>query len=183
MASVSWLKYAYLAHFSKPRSERQLYRLAKVHGFCRIVEVGVRSLERTISLIQVAQRFAENGKVAYTGIDWFDARPAEMSKLTLKDVHRGLQGTGAQVRLVPGEPGRSISTIANAHAHTGLILISSDVTDSALSSSWFYVPRMLDPLSIVVRERRDASGESTFEMVPIQQIVELAVRPAGRRAA
>jgi hypothetical protein len=58
VAAVSWLKYAYLAHFSKPRTQRQLYRLVKVHNVGRIVEVGIDSIERTAAMIAVAQRFA-----------------------------------------------------------------------------------------------------------------------------
>ena len=79
MAAASWLKYAYLAHFSKPRTERQLYRLVKVHKICRIVEVGIYSLERTTAMIAVAQRFAGTEQVTYTGLDWFDARERRLA--------------------------------------------------------------------------------------------------------
>ena len=144
MAAASWLKYAYLAHFSKPRTERQLYRLVKVHKVCRIVEVGIYSLERTAAMIAVAQRYAGTEQVAYTGLDWFDARNEDLPKLTLKQAHRELQSTGATVRLVPGDPARSVAAIANAHQHTGLLLLSSPVPDSMLAPAWFYFPRMID---------------------------------------
>ena len=95
MAAVSWLKYAYLAYFSKPRSERQLFRLVKLHKVCRIVEVGIGNLDRTTTLIGVAQRYSDS-KVAYTGLDWFEARSKEMPKITLKQSHTRLQATGAR---------------------------------------------------------------------------------------
>ena len=183
VAAVSWLKYVRLTLFSKPRSERQLYRLVKLHSVGRIVEIGIGSIARTMSLVGVAQRYASDGKVAYAGLDWFEARTAELPRLTLKQAHSQLQATGAQVRLVPGEPGRSVATIANAYQHTGLVLISAAVDDSDLADSWFYVPRMLDGTSIVLRERYDEAGEPTFEMVEHEQIVAWAGCSRGRRAA
>ena len=101
----------------------------------------------------------------------------------LKQAHAELQATGAQVRLVPGEPGRALASVANAHQHTGLLVISAIVDDSSLSAGWFYVPRMLDATSVVLRERVDSASEAVFEMLSAQQIVALASRPAGRRAA
>ena len=183
MARVSWLKYVHLAHFSKPRSERQLYRLVKRHKVCRIVEVGVSDVARTAALVQVAQRFAADGQVAYSGVDWFDARSAELPKLTLKQAHSRLQATGAKIRLVPGEPGRSLAGVANAHQHTGLLVFSAVVADSCLDTAWFYVPRMLDAHSIVLRECLDAAGEPAFERLPAAKITELAGPSASRHAA
>ena len=183
MAAVSWLNYAYLARFSKPRSARQLYRLVKRNRVCRIVEVGVGSVERAASLIRVAQRYGGQEKVSYTGIDWFDARPADLPQLTLKETHCRLQATGAQVRLVPGEPARSIAATANAHQHTGLLLIAAFVYDSSLTPAWFYVPRMLDPDSIVLRELRDSAGQSVFETLPAVRIAKMAAQSTARRVA
>jgi hypothetical protein len=183
VARLSWLKYTQLAHLSKPRSVRQLYRLVKRHKICRIVEVGVSDLERSLSLIRVAERYAVDGRVAYTGIDWFDARSADQTPLTLKQAHSRLQTTSGQVRLVPGEPGRSLRAIANAHQHTGLLLISAAVADSELAAAWYFVPRMLDAASIVLRERLDAAGEPEFERFSTTEIGKLAHQATARRAA
>lgn len=183
MAAASWLKYAFLAHFSKPRTQRQLFRLIKVHKICRIVEVGIFSLERTTAMIAVAQRFAGTEPVNYTGLDWFDARDSELPKLTLKDAHRRLQTTGAAVRLVPGEPARSIASIANSHQHTGLLLLSSQVMDSSLAPAWFYLPRMVDGQSIVLRERIDAADRPTFELLKSSLLAKQAATLGERKAA
>ena len=183
MAAASWLKYVRLAYFSQPPSERELYRLVKRHKVCRLVEVGVGNIERTAALVLVAQRYAADGQVAYTGVDWFDARSAELPRLMLKQAHARLQSTGAKIRLVPGEPGRSLAGVANAHQHTGLLVISAAVADSSLDTAWFYVPRMLDEHSIVLRECLDEAGELAFERLPAAKIAELAGPAAGRRAA
>ncbi|MGD9633211.1 MAG: hypothetical protein AB7G28_21605 [Pirellulales bacterium] len=183
MAAASWLKYAYLAHFSQPRTQRQLFRLVKFHKICRIVEVGIFSLERTAAMIAVAQRFAGTNPVNYTGLDWFDARDAEFPKLTLKDTHRQLQATGATIRLVPGEPARSVGAIANSHPSTGLLLLSSPVAESSLAPAWFYFPRMVDGKSIVLRERIDAANRPAFELLKNSLLVKQAAALGERKAA
>ncbi len=102
MAAVGWLKFASLAYFSRPQADREVYRSLKRQAIARIVEVGIRDVARTCAMIEVAQRYAAEGKVAYTGLDWFDARPAGQAPLTLKLAHATLKATAAQVRLVPG---------------------------------------------------------------------------------
>jgi hypothetical protein len=183
VAAANWFRYAYLAYASRPKNLRQLYRLVKRHRVRRIVEVGLSHLHVASSLIEVAQRFAGDQKVTYSGLDWFDARPAEMPRLTLKDVHRALNATGASVRLVPGPPAASLSAVANAHQNTDLILISSEVTADDLQSAWFYVPRMLHNQSVVLRERMLSDSDVSFEWLSLSQIAEWAGRSGGRRAA
>lgn len=183
MAAANWFRYFYLARMSHPKSVRELYRLAKRQKFCRIVEVGVSDVRRSVSLIEVAQRYAADTKVSFTGIDWFEVRAQELPALSLKDAYRVLRATEANVRLVPGMPGRSLAAAANAHQNTDLILISSIVPDSELQAAWFYVPRMLHAGSVVMRERRDASGEPAFERITSQQIATWAAGAGTRRAA
>jgi hypothetical protein len=183
VAAANWFRYFYLARMSRPKNVRELYRLAKHQKICRIVEVGVSDVNRSVSLIEVAQRFAAEGKVSFTGIDWFESRSQDLPALSLKEAYRVLRATDANVRLVPGMPGRSLAAAANAHQNTDLILISSIVPDGELQSAWFYVPRMLHKSSIVLRERRDASGEPSFERISLQQIAAWAGSVGGRRAA
>jgi len=183
VAAASWLKYAYLAHFSKPHTQRQLFRLVKAHKTLRIVEVGILSIDRSAAMIAVAQRFAGGEQVSYTGLDWFEARPADLPQLTLKQAHRELQATGAAVRLVPGEPARSVASIANAHPHTGLLLLSSQVTEASLAPAWFYIPRMVDSSSIVLRERIDVADRPTFELLRQSLLVKQAATLGERKAA
>lgn len=183
MAAASWFKYAYLAHFSKPRTQRQLYRLVKAHKICRIVEIGIESLERTAAVIAVAQRFAGSEQVAYTGLDWFDTRSDELPQLTLKQAHCELQASGAAVRLVPGDPARSVASIANSHQQTGLLLLSAMVPESSLAPAWFYFPRMVDNESVVLRERIDVAQRATFERFPRALLVKQATTMGERKAA
>jgi hypothetical protein len=181
VAAANWFRFAYLAYASRPKSVRQLFRLVKRHEIRRIVEVGLSDVKRSISLIEVAQRFAGDQKVSHSGLDWFDARPPQMSPLLLKDAYCALHTTGANVRLVPGAPAASLAAIANSHQNTDLILISSAVTNDELASAWFYVPRMLHNRSVVLREELSSTAEPSFEWLSLSQIAEWAGRT--RRAA
>lgn len=183
MAAANWFRYAYLAHCSRPKANRQLYRLVKRQQVCRIVEIGIGDLSRAVSLIQVAQRFAGEKKIWYTGIDGFEAREPDRSPLSLKEAYRILRATEANIRLVPGAPGRSLASAANAHQNTDLILIGPDVSESDLNGAWFYVPRMLHASSVILSERHDSDGLPSFSNVTRSQIAEWAAREAVRRAA
>lgn len=179
MAAANWFRYAYLAHIARPKSVRQLYRLVKRQQFCRIVEIGISDLARSVALVEVAQRYAAGKAVLFTGVDLFEARAAEMTPLSLKEAYRALHATGAKVRLAPGAPGSSLAAAANAHQNTDLILISANVPDSALESAWFYVPRMLHARSEVLRETRGQDGEPTFARIAASEIAERAGKDAA----
>jgi hypothetical protein len=182
VAAASWFRYAYRAYLSQPRYVRQLYRLIKQHQAARIVEIGISDVRRTVSLIEVAQRYAKEKKVFHTAVDGFDARPTDLTALSVKEAHRVLQATGAAVRLVPGTPASSLAAIANAHRNTDLILISSIVTGDDLRGAWFYMPRMLHHKSVILREHQSADGPS-FEWLTHSQIAEWAGQSGNRRAA
>jgi len=183
VAAASWFRYARLAHLSRPKANRQLFRLVKRDQICRIVEVGISDLSRAVAMIEVAQRFAGDKKVWYTGIDLFEARPSGATALPMKETYRVLRATEANVRLVPGAPASSLAAAANAHQNTDLILIGPDVTQADLQGAWFYVPRMLNETSTVWSERRSADGEPSFAPITRTQIAEWAAQRAGSGAS
>jgi hypothetical protein len=183
VAAAGWFRYAYLAHLSRPKSVRQLYRLAKRQRVCRIVEVGISDVSRSVALVETAQRYGGQPSVAYTAIDWFDARPQSLEPLSLKEAYRRLRSTGAHVRLLPGEPGRSLAAGANAHPNTDLILISPTVSEGELAGAWFYLPRMLHESSILLREQRGGDGEPSFTRLAHAQVSAWAGQDSRRRAA
>jgi hypothetical protein len=183
VAAANWFRYTYLARLSKPKCDRQLYRLIKRQQASRIVEIGMGELSRAVALVEVAQRYARDKKVWYTGIDLFEARPADRSTLSLKDAYRILRASEAGIRLVPGTPARSLASAANAHPNTDLILIGRDVTEADLHGAWFYVPRMLHANSVILAERTVADGQVSFENISRSQIAEWAAGESVRRAA
>jgi hypothetical protein len=179
VAAANWFRYAQLAHLSRPKANRQLYRLVKRDCICRIVEVGISDLSRAVAMIEVAQRFAGDKKVWYTGIDLFDARQPGSAALPMKQTYRTLRATDANVRLVPGTPASSLAAAANAHQNTDLVLIGPHVKETDLDGAWFYVPRMLNETSTVLTERRTAEGQSTFTSLTRTQIAEWACQRAN----
>jgi hypothetical protein len=183
VAAANWFRYTYLAHLSRPKGNRELYRLVKRNRICRIVEIGISDMARALSLIQVAQRAAGNDPVFYTGIDWFEARPKEQAPLTLKQAYRDLRATGASVRLVPGAPASSLASAANAHQNTDLIVIGPDISENDLIGAWFYVPRMLHDESFVLNEHRDEAGQPAFTRLSRSQVADWAARESARRVA
>jgi hypothetical protein len=183
VAAANWFRYTYLSRLAKPKSDRPLYRLIKTLQATRIIEIGMGELSRAMAMIEVAQRFAGDKKVWYTGIDLFEARPAGMLAVPLKEAYRQLRSTDAGIRLVPGTPARSLASAANAHPNTDIILIGHEVTEDDLVGAWFYVPRMLHANSVILSERRDLAGQTSFEPILRSQIAERAARESVRRAA
>ena len=182
MAAVRWIHYAYLAHLARPRGVRKLYRLAKRLKVCRIVEVGVSDLARSVRLIRVAQRYAGGATIAYAGLDWFDIRSADQPRLLLKDAYRELRATGASVRLVPGNPAQSLAGAANSLLHTDLLLVAPTVSDDSLAPYLSFVPRMLDTSSVVLRETCDRDGEPVFRQLSSDELARQAGLTAARAA-
>lgn len=180
MSAASRLKFLYFAYASKPKSERALYRAIRKHRMCRIVEFGMTSPGRSRRLIEVAQRYAVSREVCFTGIDLFESASAAPCASTeprpsLIDVFRTLRPTHASVRLLPGSPGHVLPDVANMLPATDLLLIAHTVTEAELTGAWFYLPRMLHPGSLVLREKSEGQ-EVAFVPLPLADIQTLADR-------
>ena len=166
------LRYGYLAYLSQPSADRTLYRAIRRARPTRIVELGIGCGRRSLRMIELAQRHQPE-PVHYAGIDLFEARAAETPGLTLKQAHSLLGGSGAKVRLVPGDPAAALRRAANVLPQTDVLVISADQDREALSRAWFYVPRMLHERSLVFREEQLAEG-TRFRLVARIEIERLA---------
>ena len=166
MRLATTLRYLYFSYFSKPVSDRALYPILKQKRPRKILEIGISSLDRTLRLLDFAQRMSEGEAIRYVAIDLFEARSAG-EKLSLKECHRVLKGTEVQSQLVPGDPAGAVARVANSLPDVDLVLISAAHDDAALAGAWFYLPRMLNASSIVLRET--TAGEQT-----VRQTIEAA---------
>lgn len=184
MRLATILRYLYLAYFSKPVSQRVLYRAIRRTRARRILEIGIGNVARTSRMIGLAARFADGQPVRYAAIDLFEARPAERSdSLTLKEAHRLLKGTPAQIQLIPGEPARALAQVANSLTGVDVLLISLEHDDKSLAGAWFYLPRMLHEGTMVFREVRDeATGAAVLRLLERDEIQALAGRNRRRAA-
>jgi hypothetical protein len=183
VAAANWFRYVYHAHLAGSKSVRQLYRLVKQQRVCRMIDVGISDVAAAAIRIEIAQRYAGQQTVAYTGVDWFEARQSPIDALSLKDAYRALRPTGANVRLVPGEPGRSLASVANAHQNTDLIVIGHLVSESDLAPAWFYVPRMLHERTVILRESLDAAACPVFTALTRSEVLARASGDGRRRVA
>ena len=172
MASFGRLEALFLAWFSRPVSERLLYRAIRRQGFNSLVEIGVGTARRSKRLIRVVQVRDQTSPINYAGIDLFELRPwQETARLSLKDAYRQLKATGARIRLLPGDPFTVLSRQANVLTGTDLLVISADQDPASLERAWFYVPRMLHGRSLVFVEGRNAkTGTNEFRLLPADEI-------------
>jgi hypothetical protein len=185
LLTTSRLKYLHLAYLSKPISDRIIYRgicKRKVH---KILEIGIGTADRAQRMIGVAQRNTSGEPCRYVAVDPFEARrPQDGPGLSLKEAHRLLKATGAQVQLIPGEPAAALARAANALANMDLVVISSDYDLQALAEAWFYLPRMLHAGSQVYLESRPApAAERTLTLLSPAEIEARASVNRRRRAA
>ena len=183
MRLANSLRYFYLAYFSKPVSERAIYRAIGRTRARRILEIGIGDPARTLRMIHLARRFSDGQPVSYAAIDLFEARPATSGpNLSLKEAHRQLKATRARIQLIPGDPAQALARVANSLPNIDLVLISAEHSDASLAEAWFYFPRMLHGGSVVFREFAGAaSGSTTLKRLDASEIRSLA--GASRRRA
>ncbi|MCA9186741.1 MAG: hypothetical protein KDA99_14035 [Planctomycetales bacterium] len=187
MAAASFLRTMYLTFFCKPAHVRQVFRLMRRCQPQNIVELGLVDVNRTVDLIQLAQRFAgPSPAIRYTGIDLFDARPQSSPAITLKQTHQRLSSSGAKIQLVPGDAYSALQRTANALGKADLLLISQEQSAAQMELAWFFVPRILSDSAIVLWEQppRD-HGHASWRRVTAAEVETLATQatPSRKRAA
>jgi hypothetical protein len=183
LAILRQLKCFFIANFSRPASQRCLYRAIRRARVSSIVEIGIGWGERAMRMIEVA---GCSGKpVRYTGIDAFESRGSESAAgLTLKHAYQRLRATEAAIQLVPGDPLAALSRAANALTATDLLVISADVDAESLRRAWMYVPRMLHRHSFVYLEEMSGDGGTRFVQLSHGEVNRLAeMQQSCRRKA
>jgi hypothetical protein len=151
----------------------------------RIVEIGVAAGRRSLRLIEVAQMFAGESLVRYTGIDLFEARPAISPGMTLKRAHQLFRATRAQVRLIPGDPLTAMARAANSLTDSDFVVIAADQDANSVAQSMFYLPRMIHADTLVfIEEPIPESPETRFRrLLPVEISRLAAIAHRGTRAA
>ena len=179
---TSFLKFAYLTLLSKPSHERAVFQAIRHAAPLSIVEIGVGLGVRATRMIAVAQRYRPEESIRYVGIDLFEARTTSGTGLPLKEAHKRLKATGANIRVIPGDPLSALARTANGLQSTDLLVIAADQDTQSLTNAWFYVPRMLHDKSLVLLE--DTSGvRPSFRSLNIAEVEKLAKGSASMRRA
>jgi SAM-dependent methyltransferase len=177
------LRLQYLTRFSKPASDRVLYRSILHQPVRRILELGIGTGQRAVRMLELAGLDLSAGSIAYTGVDLFEARTAMNGPgITLKMAYRLLRSTGATIRLLPGDPFSALARCANELGCFDFVVISAWHDTQSLARSWFYLPRMLHANSRIFLEQGRSDAGEFREMSPAD-VQNLAGAATRRRAA
>ncbi|MEM6799523.1 MAG: hypothetical protein AAF589_08415 [Planctomycetota bacterium] len=183
MAAAGKLRYLYLAFLSKPREDRQLFRLAKRLRATKVVELGIGSLERTLNLISVCQRYSPGEVVSYTGLDWFEERPADQEPLSLIETHRRVTAADAEARLMPGGPSQALPAVANSLLGSDLVLMSVGADEATSADGWFYLPRILKASTVVLQAEERDEQVTSWRETPHSEVESRSKAAAATRLA
>lgn len=184
LSIFSHLRLLYLCHFSKPTSDRLLYRAIRQKRIQKIVELGVADGQRALRMIEVANRIAQSAEVHYVGMDLFEGRSeSDGPGLSLKAAHQLLRAAGAKIQLVPGNPADGLIRSANALGKIDLLILPEELDAPSHARLWYFVPRMLDEHSLVFIDGRSSDGERVLRWKSRKKIDELASQTTVRRAA
>ncbi|MEQ1904026.1 MAG: hypothetical protein ABL888_07590 [Pirellulaceae bacterium] len=181
---MTTFRYWMLRWFSKPSWDRSLYQVIALEKPKSILEIGLASVERTLNLVQIAQRASPDIEFKYCGIDLFDARSPGGQPVKLKDAHCQLHKTKAKVRLMPGEFHDCLPRYANQVGKHDLVIITTMEDALIFAPAWYFVPRMLETSGLVLL--RDLSRkEQPYKILSPEKVARLAAEqePGQRKAA
>jgi hypothetical protein len=180
MAGLGWIRRVWLTRFSKPAADRTLYRHLFSVAPRRIMEVGI-DVNRTAALLRVAAASAPGDGLHYVGLDRFEGRLAtEPAGPTLKQAHQALHRL-AKVQLVPGNADASLARLCNHLGVFDMVLIAAVTDERHLERSWFFIQRITNAKTLVLRETGSGADRS-WQVVPKTEIDGLASRAVLRRA-
>jgi hypothetical protein len=170
-------------HLSKPASDRLVYREVRRLKPRKVVELGLGTGQRAVTVIELLKEFHQSPDIHYTGVDLFEARTAaDGPGISLRQAHCLLKPTGARIQLAPGYAGEALSRIANSITQVDALIISATIPPEQQLQAWFYLPRMIHAGTQVFQESLAASGSITTRVLDAKE-VELLVSQGSRRAA
>ena len=183
MSIIKQIRLLYLCYFSRPRSQRVVYRAIRRYRVRKMVELGVGTARRALRMIEAAKQRAPGEETHYVGIDRFEGRsPSDEPGLTLKAAHRLLTGKATRVQLLPGNPCEALARAANSLGKVDLLIVPEELESAEAARVWFFVPRMLHERSVVFVERKPVDGQTRLRLKPREEI-DRAAAAGVRRAA
>jgi hypothetical protein len=184
LSILSRIRLAYPCYFSKPQSDRPVYRAIQRSRARKIVELGVATGRRALRMIEVAKLASPGQEVHYVGLDPFEGRSeSDGPGLTLKAAHQLLRRDGVRVQLIPGNLADSLVRVANSLGKVDLLIVPAMLDSASFARAWLFVPRMLHEQSLVFIERTLESGQALLEIKPRCEIDALASISVRRQAA
>src|SRR5262249_28180397 len=146
----------------------------------KILLIGLGDVQRGLRMISLAQRYRTTEAIHFAGIDRFDSRQENLSRLSLKEAHTLLRPTGARIHLLPGDPHEALPLAANAFHGYDFALIAADQRADSLSGAWFFLNRLLGPDACVLREEA-RSATPLLTHISRTELARWAAEAAPRR--
>jgi hypothetical protein len=182
VARANGLTAFWLTWFSRPASDRLLFRAIRNKRPSKMMLLGLGDATRALRMISLAQRYRPAEQIHFAAVDRFDSRPVDLPHFSLKDAHRLLRPTGSRINLIPGDPREALVRAATALYGIDLFVIAADQDAQSLSQAWFFVPRMLAPQALVLREEL-ATGGHVLKPISRLDLERLSAAAAPRRRA
>ena len=135
-------------------------------------------------MIDAAARFTPRSDIQYVGMDRFEDRgKTDGPGLPLITAHRVLTRSGARIKLIPGDPLRSLARAANELGQIDLLIISPQSEIDRLNRIWYFVPRLLHAKTQIFLEHVPPGGKKILQAVSPREIEQWAAKAIRWRAA
>jgi hypothetical protein len=135
-------------------------------------------------LIDAAARFTPRSDIQYIGMDSFEDRgETDGPGLSLLTAYRKLTRSGVKIKLIPGDPLRSLARAANELGQVDLLIISPQSETDRLSRIWYFVPRLLHAQSQIFVEQLLPGSKKAFQAVSPREIDQWAAKAVRWKAA
>jgi hypothetical protein len=177
-------KIFYLLHFSRPSSNRTIYKTIVQTKARRILELGIADGTRALRMIDAAAHSVPRSDIQYIGMDSFEDRgETDIPGLSLISAHRSLLRSKAKIKLIPGDPLRSLARAANELGQIDLLIISHHFEPERLNRVWYFVPRLLHEKSRIFVEQKSPRGKLAMQAACSRDIEHLAAKALRWKAA
>jgi len=184
VSAASGLKAFWLRWFSRPKSDRALYRLIHKRKPHKMMLLGLGDARRALRMIWLTQQYRSADSIHFAAIDRFDSRPVEVPHFSLKAAHKLLRPTGSRINLIPGDPLEGLGRAVNVLHGFDLFVIAADQDAASMSKSWFFLQRLLAPDAVVFHEELKGGRPILKLLTQIDlQRLTAASMPTRRRAA
>jgi len=168
LSAARLIKFLQFSYSSKSVLEKTIFRIIRKSGAGHIVEFGVGSGRLGQSMIQQAATYTRRPEIRYTGIDLFELRDGTAEGMSLREAHRIFRGSGARVRLIPGDAATALQKHANTLLDSDLVVVHAEHLEYLAAGGWFYLPRMLHNDSSVVLDSAPTPAPTLLDLAAVQ---------------
>lgn len=169
LTGVQFLRQIYLARFSHPAQNRDIFREFYRRKPASLFVLGVDSSTLVQELTGLMREWHPTERVRLALLDPFDARPASSPKLTVRETNARFAELPVRLTLHPGDPACTLPRVANQLGTADAILLSPSIDADAFSSAWYFLPRLMHATSVLI-EGSGGAAEVSYKAVPAEEV-------------